>query len=300
MRSGDERGSRKRALVLYGLYSLVAVTALLYYKFPSDSIRDYIESAVQSRISPMVLRVGSVDLDLPPGLVFKDLRLSLRDRPEKIFFSAGDLRVRPEAGQLIRGIPAAAIQCSVQGGSFSGSVRLTERRLQGTVAADVELNGIRLEDNAALQEVLGRGIEGVVEGTMTFRGTAADPLGGAGEIRFVARDGSVEIMQPFLGLDFLEFTKVVLNGDLRDRRFLLTSGDIEGPDYRGSLTGTVIPADGLVDSRLNLQGWVEPFPTFFARRGASSAFNFVRQRLRQGKLNFSIRGTLEKPVFNLS
>lgn len=298
MASGDEKGSRKRALVLYGLYSLVVVLVLLYSKFPSDAVRNYVEFTVESRISPMVLRIGSVDLELPPGLVLKDVRVSRRDGPGKIFFSAGDLRIRPEPGKLIRGIPSAAIHCRAYGGSISGALSLSERRLHGPVAADVALNGIRIEDNAALQEFIGRSVRGVLDGTVTFSGPPGNPWTGDAEIRLVARDGNFEIMQPLLGLDILEFSRLVLNGDLKDRRFNLTHGDIEGPDYRGSLTGTVIPGENLTESRVNLQGWIEPFPSFFTRKEASGALNFARQRLKQGKLNFSIRGTLGNPTFN--
>jgi type II secretion system protein N len=300
MTSGDEKRPRKRAFILYGLYSLVALLVLLYFKFPSDAFRDYLQSAVENRVPSVSLSVGAVDLALPPGLILKDVRLSPRGGSELLLFSADSLRVKPEAGKLLRGIPAASVHCRAYGGIITGTVMLEDRRLQGPVTAVVELNAVRLEENSALQEMLGRRVQGVLEGIVSFSGLIGDPLAGDAEIRLVARDGNVEILQPLMGLNVIEFSKLILNGDLKGGKFNLTNGDIEGPDYRGSLTGTVVPSARVAESRLNLRGSIEPFPSFFARKGASSVFNFVRQKLKKGKLNFSVQGTVGKPLVNLT
>jgi type II secretion system protein N len=296
----DEKKPRKRTLLLYGLYSAVLVLILLYIRFPSGAVRDYVEGEFRSLLAPLELRVGSVDPDFPPGLVFEDLRLSRRETPDKTVFAATDLKVRPEVGKLFRGIPAARIHLSALGGSASVLVSFSDRRLTGDIALDLELKGIRLEENRLLQDFLGRRVQGIVEGTVNFAGRPVDLWTGEAEVRLVARDGDVEIMQPLLGRDNMEFSKVLLIGGLKGGRFRLNTGDIEGPDYRGSLTGWVFPEANLSASRLDLQGWIELFPSFFARKGSPNTLNFIRQRLNRGKLNFSILGTAAKPVLNLT
>lgn len=300
MNSNTKEGSKKRALVFYGLYSLAVLFLLLYYRFPSDSFKEYVESAFESRAPSFALSVGSVALDLPPGLIFKDVEMSRRGMTEGVLFHTEDFRVWPEMGKILRGIMAVGIQCEAYNGSVDGTVILAERRLPGPIVADVAFKGVELEESIPLRRIVGREVRGVIEGEASFRGSPGDPLAGEAEISLVARQGGIEIMQPLLGLDVLEFTRAVFNVDLKNGRFNVTAGDMEGPDFRGTLAGTVTPAGGLPRSRLNMRGSVEPFPSFFARKGGQSTLNFVRQKLKQGKLNFSIQGTLAQPIVNFS
>jgi type II secretion system protein N len=299
MTVNDEKRPRKWVLLLYGLYSLALVLFLLYLRFPSDAVKNYVESGFGNRMASMDVRIGFVEPVLPLGLVFKNFRLIDRDTPEKVLFSASDFNVRPEAGKIIRGIPGAKISCKAYGGNVSGRVGFSDSKLKGDMTLDVELNGINLEEHAVLQEALGRRIQGMLEGTVNFNGQPGNLPAGNGRIKLIAKEGHVEIDNVFLEIDTVEFSRVILAGDLMKGKFNLVTGDIEGPDYRGSLTGTASLVSGLMGSRLDLQGWIELFPSFFTQKGAPNRLNYIRQRLKRGKLNFSIKGTVAKPVVNL-
>jgi type II secretion system protein N len=268
----------------------------LYNRFPSDAVRDYVEAGVGNRIVSVDVRIGSVEPALPPGLVFKDLHLNYRGLPEKVFFSTSELKVKPEAAKILCGIPAAKLQCEAYGGNISGQVSFPDSQLKGDISLDMEFNGIRLEENAVLQEVLGRRLQGILEGTVNFKGQPRNLRAGNGLIKLVVNEGNIEIDQVFLELDALKFSKVILSGDFLKGKFNLVTGDIEGPDYRGSITGTAYLDSNLLGSRLDFQGWIELFPSFFTRKGLSNRLNYVRQRLRRGRLNFSVTGTIGKPV----
>ncbi|HDR15567.1 MAG TPA: type II secretion system protein GspN [Desulfobacteraceae bacterium] len=296
MTLNDERKPRKRILFLYGLYALAVVLFLLYSRFPSEAVRDYVEAGFRNRVAAVDVKIGAVEPALPPGLVLNDFRVIQRDMPKMVLFSASDVKVSPETGKILRGIPAAKILCRTYGGEVSGRVSLSERRLKGDVTLDLELRGIKLEENLVLQQVLGRRIHGMLEGIVSFNGQPGNAHAGEGQIRFVAKDGSVQVDEAFLGLDILEFSRVLLSGDLMNGKFNLVNGDIEGPDYRGSITGTVFLEPDFPGSRLDLQGWIEIFPSFFTRKDASSSLKFLRQRLKRGKLNFSVEGTISGPV----
>ncbi len=299
MTLNDEKKPRKRVMFFYGIYALAVLLFFLYNRFPSDAVRDYVEAGVGNRIASVDVRIGSVEPALPPGLVFKDLRLNYRDLPEKVFFSTSELKVRPEAGKILRGIPAAKLQCEAYGGNISGRVSFPDSQLKGDISLDMEFNGIKLEENAVLQEVLGRRLQGMLEGTVNFNGQPRNLRAGNGRIKLVANEGNVELDQVFLEFDTLNFSRVILAGDLIKGKFNLVTGDIEGPDYRGSITGTASLESGLLGSRLDFQGWIELFPSFFTRKGLSDRLNYVRQRLKRGRLNFSVKGTIAKPVVTL-
>jgi len=299
MTSNDEKKPRKRVLFLYGIYAIAVVLFFLYNRFPSDAVKDYLEANVRNRTASVDVRFGSVEPAFPPGLVFRNLRLTYRDRPEKVFFSTSNLKVRPDAGKLLRGIPAARIRCEAYGGHVSGRVGFPDSKLKGDIILDVELSGIKLEENAELQELLGRRIQGMLEGMVAFNGQPGNPRAGHGRIRLVAKEGNVEIGRGFPGLDALPFSQVLLAGDIVQGEFKLMNGDIEGPDYRGSLTGTAFLESELLESRLDFQGWIELFPSFFTRKGVSHRLNSVRQRLKRGRLNFSVKGTIARPLVSL-
>ena len=54
----------------YLLFALILTVVLLYYRFPSDAVRDYLQAMAERANPRVVLSLERVKLSLPIGLKF--------------------------------------------------------------------------------------------------------------------------------------------------------------------------------------------------------------------------------------
>ena len=116
---------------------------------------------------------------------------------------------------------------------------------------------------------------------------------GAGEADFRLSNGRIELQQPILSFDVVDFDDVWIKLTLKKRRIDLTHMELKGPDIYGTLTGTISIRREFMDSGLNLKGTVDPSQSLFeGSEGASVTVRLLGQNLGDGPLSFRVRGTL--------
>jgi hypothetical protein len=104
-----------------------------------------------------------------------------------------------------------------------------------------------------------------------------------------------------LNFDAIDFDELELKMVLNKRKIDLNSVELSGRDIRGTLSGNIRVKRDLLKSVLYLKGTIEPLAGFFkSDKGTMHTSRFLRQRLKKGKLSFTIRGTFERPRFNLT
>jgi type II secretion system protein N len=153
------------------------------------------------------------------------------------------------------------------------------------------------EDNP-LKEVIGRNLEGILNGTVTYKGQSKSLIRGTGEVDLRLAEGRMELVQPILNLDGIGFHEVLVKMTLNNRKLNLTRVALRGTSMNGTLTGVVNLNKELSRSSLNLRGSLEPFADFIKDLTDSpDTVRLIRQRLKRGKISFVIRGTIAEPNF---
>jgi hypothetical protein len=77
---------------------------------------------------------------------------------------------------------------------------------------------------------------------------------GAADLRL--SDGRLELLQPILSLDSIDFDQVSIKMALQNRRINLTQVALEGPNMRGTLSGIINLGKEIGNSRLDLRGTI--------------------------------------------
>jgi type II secretion system protein N len=279
----------------YVLYAVIITAGLLYLRFPSGLIKDYLETRGERSNSPFSVSIGQVSPSLPFGLKLQETRVSQRAKPNKIIFRADRVSIKPTIGSLLVGKLNLCFEGLAYDGVLKGCANFTEKRLQAPFSTSVVLKDIRM-GKYDLPSLIGRHVEGSLEGSITYIGKNNLLMEGRGEADLRLLDGRVELLQPILSLDSIDFNQVSIKMALQNRKSNLTQVALEGPNMRGTLSGIISLQKEMGKSRLDLRGTIEPFSDFFeSLPGTRDTVKLFQRRLKRGTLSFTIRGTLSEP-----
>jgi len=288
--------SRNKRWLGYIFYCIILAVFLLYYRFPSDALRDYLQIRANNLNTPLFLSIDRIKPWPPFGLRLWQTEISFKDKPAKVIFGADSLLFRPSAWSFFRGKGKYCFECLAYGGDISGCVYFENNNMAAPFTSEIELKDIRIGTYEYLKDLIGRHVDGILKGTINYSGQQKDLMNGVGEANLRLLDGRVELLLPILSLNSIDFNEVKINMDLKRQRINLKRLELEGPQLKGSLSGTIGLKRNFAKSTLDLKGRVEPFASFFKdAEGVSIAVRLFKKRLRRGTLGFIIRGTIGEP-----
>jgi type II secretion system protein N len=273
--------------------------ALLYYRFPSDALGDYLQSTADEINPRYHVLVGKVWPSFPFGVKFLKTRVSLRENPDTNLFMAESLLIKPGLWSFLKGESKYWFDCLAYGGDIKGSVRFSDNGGEASerpFTTSMELRDLRINDYEYLFTLIGRNVKGILGGIITYSGQGSLLINGTGEANLRISDGSVELLQPIFNLESVSFDDVWIKMILEKTKIKLPRVELEGREIKGTLSGTIGLKQNFFESRLALRGSIEPLEGFFkSENGAPVVMKLFKQRLREGKLSFVVRGTPADP-----
>ncbi len=297
----NQRQGKKRKVFLYGLYGLLLTLGLLYYRFPSDVVRDYLQAAVTRELPLILFSVEKVDPILPPGLKLLNLKLTPRGRPGQVLFRSTSLSIRPELLALFRGETKYAFDSQVYGGRVQGTLHLMGNDRNAPFVTSIHLKDIDIARSAYLQSLVGQKIGGILGGTLRYDKRSNLLIDGTGEADLRVTEGSVVLSEPILTFDKVKFSELSIRMALKDQRIDLTQVALKGREVQGTLSGTIGLRRELPDCTLDLRGKIEPLAGFLQGIGGDqNTMQFLKQYLKMGSRSFVIHGTLGRPIFRFT
>ena len=280
----------------YLLFALILTVVLLYYRFPSDALRDYLQSMAHRANPPLALSVDSLELSLPVGLKLMETQVALKNIPDRIIVRADSLLVRPQLWSLFRGKPRYRFHCVAYGGDLVGSVYVEKDGTRDFIDTEIDLRNIHVGDHAYLSQLIGRHVEGTLNGTVSYRGQRNPLVDGSGQANLRLSQGRVELLEPFITLESIDFNEMEIEIILKKQNVNLSRLELKGQQLHGTLSGTITLKQELAKSRLDLKGTIEPFAGLFkGPAGAGDTVQFFKQRLKGGAFPVVIQGTVGEP-----
>jgi type II secretion system protein N len=144
------------------------------------------------------------------------------------------------------------------GGEARGSIDFSRLfSLQGPLTAAVTLRNIRIEKCTWLRAALAHQISGTLKGTVSFNGTAEALKNGTGSIDFTLTNGAYQLLENFLGIEKIDFSKVEGKASFRNGALKITQLTLTGEKIRCSLKGDILLADEFRDSRIDMDGTLD-------------------------------------------
>jgi len=283
----------------YILYGILLMIVLLYYRFPSDALGDYLQSTADEINPRYHVLVGKVRPSFPFGMKFLKTRVSLRENRDTNLFMAESLLIKPGLWSFLKGESKYWFDCLAYGGDIKGSVNFSDNSGEASerlFTTSMELRDIRINDYEYLFTLIGRNVKGVLGGIITYSGQGSLLINGTGEANLRISDGSVELLQPIFSLESVSFDDVWIKMIFEKTKIKLTRVELKGREIKGTLSGTIGLKQNFSKSRLALKGSIEPLEAFFkGENGAPRIMKLFKRRLREGKLSFVVRGTPADP-----
>jgi type II secretion system protein N len=246
-----------RAVTGYVLAGIVMLLVFLAIRFPAEALRDYAEAFFSARYPRLLFSLDAIRPSFPPGIVLSGITVSLRDRPDATT-RLDVLTVRPGWLPLFSGRFAIVMAAETSGGEMSGGIDFSRMfSFQGPLRASLDLQGLRVEKIAWLREALARPITGTLRGSIAFSGQTEALQKGTGTFDMVLTSGTFPLVEKFLGLDKIDFTRVEAKISFRDGALKITQLTLNGDQLRASLKGNIILADDMRDSQIDLSGTME-------------------------------------------
>ncbi len=286
--------SKKKKYAGYTLYVLLLTLVCLYYRFPSEALAQYLRSFMEKGYPGYHLTIREVRPTLPLGVHISGAKVSSRARPDVPLFSASTASIRPEILSFLRGRSGYRFDCRAYGGRLEGSVHRGDK--DTAIASSMTFKNMRLEPFPPLA---GHTLTGTLNGTVTYEGQE-DLSKGTGEADLTISEGRLELPQPILIFNTLDFSDLSVKLVLKNRKVNLARFEMKGKAVQGELSGTIALTGDLSQSRLNLRGTIEPLASFFQdRRGENNIIRRLTRRHKGGKISFLIYGTINDPKIRI-
>jgi type II secretion system protein N len=246
-----------RAVLGYVIAGIVMLGVFLYFRFPGKAVTDYVKAASAARNPQLLLSIDTTGPTFPPGIMFDNVTASPGGRPEATLH-ADSLRIRPGGISLLGGRLSLLMAAEGYGGEAKGSIDFSRLfSLQGPLTAGLTLRDIRIEKCTWLREALAHQITGTLKGAVSFNGTAEALKNGTGSLDFTLTNGTYQLLESFLGIEKIDFSKVEGKASFRNGALKITQLTLTGEKLRCSLKGDILLADDVRDSRIDMSGAID-------------------------------------------
>jgi type II secretion system protein N len=287
--------TKKRRWFGYALFCIAGVVFFLYYLFPSDVVENYVQVRAEHSNPPLLLSIERITPWPLLGLRSAKTEVSLKNKPQLILFRAENISLKPGLWSFIKRKPKYSIDINAYGGEIRGDIIFKRINMEGPFYAEIDINRIRVGNHEHMKDFVGRKIDGTLSGKIYYSGQQNRLISGSGEATLKLSEGTVELLVPLLSLNAIEFDEAVVELILKSRKIRVTRLELEGPQLKSSITGTISLRKQLAMSSLNLRGTIEPFAAMVKNVSGLGILKNLQQRLRRGVISFTIRGTLNQP-----
>jgi type II secretion system protein N len=242
----------KNKALWFTLYGIFITLVFLYLLFPSDIAQKRLEDAVNS--SDFILKTDTLKPSLPFGFKMKNITLG-SSSTANIFFQGDLLDVQFNPVNFFQKKKNIGLSGSAYGGNFSGRFKLDSfSRIYPPQEAKLKFENIDLGKDAFIKTLLGKEITGKAKGNGTY--VLGNSAGGniSGTIALFLTGGAYPLVEPFLGLNRIDFDRGEIQARLENGIIKLEKLQISGQQIECFLKGEITLADDFKNSQLNLKG----------------------------------------------
>jgi len=278
--------------LLYTVYILSVMTFFLFYLFPADAVKKHISFALARTHPALNVTMDKITPSFPPGVSFQGVEFNHR---QALLLKADKIKIAPYFLSFF----GSAFKFAFNGRAYKGTVKgrgeFAEKQSAGKVAVEARLAGIQLKEIAAVRDLTGRKITGVLDGKATYDKNGIS--GGNLSAGLILSDCTVELLTPVFNLEYVGFKKIKADVVLGNQTLRLKQCVFTGDQMDGTMSGFINLKTPLRESVINLSGKMTPHPLLLAN--LSKVFPVNKTKLKQNGLPIRLGGTFDKPAFFL-
>ncbi len=295
----QNRGNKKK-WIGYTLYGIFFTCFLLYYRFPSNVIRDYLKTNAHKKYPGFNLSIERIYPTFPIGLKFVQTEIANKKNPGKALFKTESISLGPRLLSLFKGDHEYIFECLANRGSIKGRIDFIEKPLGPPFSTSILVKDLPIGDIFLTPSIIGREVNGVVNGTITYKMKDRSLINGSGDADLTLSGGKIRLLNPVLNLDYLDFKEALLKMNMKDKKIILSHVELKGNNIHGSASGTIYLNKEIQKSRIDLRGLSDQYAGLLeGLKTNDNIMNLIKRRLKGGKLSFTVKGTIKDPRFRL-
>lgn len=282
-----------RIKLSYLLYAVLLTAVLLYVRFPSARVQEYLGGKIETAFSPAGIQAGTYRYVFPATLRFDKVVVSAGDGGDEIAL-VENLAVSPAiAGFGLK----YSLAGELYGGTFQLGLKLSP--LAGKcVVENMEMTKVDLRRSTFIQRVFQREIEGELD----FNGTAAVGFDGESSGRLegeaVVRGGEIPLRQPILLVTRMDFQELAAKLSYDGELLKLADGSLKGKQFNADYSGSLQTADNPESWQLELKGSLIPQQEYTgANPQVQRLVTRLQKQFRTNELPFMVNGSIINPRF---
>lgn len=284
----------------YTIYGIILTLALMFYRFPSDALKEYIQTSVHKINPNLMVTFEKVSLTFPFSLKLSGVECCTVEEPGKPVFKTREILVKPGILSLFTKTPACRFNSQAYDGTITGSLSLSKNGEATGFSSTAELKNINIKDNSPLPAFIKDYISGTLEGTVNYNGGGASDNIGNGEASLTVSKGSLKLETPFLNIKAIDFKEVTIKADLKDQILSIPDLNLKSDSFLGKASGAITFKNPVKKSLIGFTASIEPTASSVrTSTGGNDATALIRQSLKNGKVSFTLQGTIEKPIFRM-
>ncbi len=275
----------------YSAYTLGTLIFFLVILFPAEQAG----TLAQRRLSTMLDKDVAITSVAPVGLFsFKVVKPGLRNDGEYLV-RADSLVVEPSPLSLLRKLPEVEMTVKAYGGDVDCIIKASEgaKGPEGPYGGWLAFRDIKVDALEAVSRIPEPGlVSGALSGEFTFENLAQNIRNMEGEGDFTLSDGAMVMWSGLAAGLEIPYDEVHMMLSMKNRKITIKECVIKGDLVRGRFSGTIKMGRNISQSRVNVQGSLEPTRTFFDSGLGKLASKFLGKNKPGDSIPFTVTGTL--------
>lgn len=293
--------SKNKKWLGYIIFCIIIAGGLLYYRFPSDALKHYLQTTAHNMNHAVTLSIEQIKPSLPFGIKVGQTELFLKEKLSGKLLSADAIKINSSPWSFFQEIRKYCFSCFLYGGDATGCLSIKNSEKAPFINTEINLSNIRIAKHGQLKDLLGREIDGTLSGTVFYEGEHTNLFGGTGKAHLTLSDGKIALLVPILSITSIEFDEIKCNIILKKQTINFARFELTGPFLKSTVSGTISLRKEFTKSILDMEGTIEPFASFFKARGdTGNTVNLFKQKMKKGVLSFTISGTIDNPQVRLT
>ncbi len=320
----------RRALRIAGYVAwfVAAFVVGVYLTFPLDEAKGAIIGLLETQLGKgkqgqhgvdPVVRMGKLSLS-GFGVSAKQVSIQLpsRDPDPGPTIDVEELSLGVRPWTLLSDAKTVVVDADLYGGSLSAVVSADAK---GAVYdADIEIEDVDLAKIPLAAERLGMPLAGKVELDVDLDLGESPEKDGEGSVRVIVKDasvgpGNIKALAALGGFEIplVDLGKLEVEIPVKQGKGSITGAKLDGKDVQLELFGDLFVRGKLQQSRVDLDGYFLPTPSFLEREkkfqsllelgekmGGMGGVSLPRAKDEEGRYYFSLKGSIEAPQPSLA
>jgi type II secretion system protein N len=284
--------NRSSKIILYVLYGVLALAIFLYFRFPSQLMKEVLMAEV-SKLQPMTqLTTDIVRPAIPPGIKLTPLTISYDNMP---VLQMDSLKITPHIFSMLSATKRFTLSGKLGDGELEGTAEITATSSGAKVMGNITLSRVPLSFLEILNRYPNFKPDGAMNGKINFDSAKG---GGSADISLEITPARLRLDPPLMDLDAVEFSLIKAQLAATQRMVQIRSCEATGDQLESKLSGAIVLRQPLQDSRLTLSLTVRPQPAFLADHKNDMIGGLLASGNAQKRgLIFRISGTLDNPHY---